>query len=159
MRSNLTIGAVARAAGVSAKTIRYYEAIGLLPAPRRGPNDYRYYTADTANRLRFIQRAKLLGLTLDEIRALITASGDGRCDLLTPELRQIVAHKLAECDRRLDELRALRAALASVSERLATRELPASASACRVASAYAPDCPCMPDLTEMALDIPVQSKL
>ena len=120
---------------------------------------YRYYQRDTVHRLNFIQRAKLLGLTLDEVRDLITATDDARCDLLTPELREVVAHKLAECDRRLDELRRMRATLAAVAERLARQQPRATAADCAVTSAYAPECPCLPDVSALALDIPLNGKL
>jgi DNA-binding transcriptional MerR regulator len=158
MHRPLTVGRLARAAGVTAKTVRYYEALGLLPRAARAENGYRHYAGDSADRLAFIQRAKSLGLTLDEIRQLISATNDARCDLLTPELRTLLARKLADCDRRIAELTSFRAALAGAAERL---NAPAGACAetdeC-ACSAYQQDCECLPTVTA-PLDIVVQGRV
>jgi MerR family redox-sensitive transcriptional activator SoxR len=66
----LTIGAVARQAGVATSAIRYYETIGLLPAPVRLRNGQRRYEVTTVQRLRVIERAQRAGFTLGEIREL-----------------------------------------------------------------------------------------
>src|SRR6185312_2833534 len=68
--ASLTIGAVARRAGVAASAIRYYETIGLLPTPIRLKNGQRRYEAPTVQRLRVIERAQQAGFTLGEIREL-----------------------------------------------------------------------------------------
>src|SRR5579875_1864070 len=73
---HLTIGAVARRAGVGIDTIRYYERQGLLPEPQRRASGYRDYRTDVVERLRFIRRAKDLGFTLEEIRELLALSSD-----------------------------------------------------------------------------------
>ena len=64
MEGRLTIGQVAKTSGVAAKTIRYYEQIGVLPAPSRGVSGYRLYDEPAVERLRFIHRARSLGLPL-----------------------------------------------------------------------------------------------
>ena len=64
----LKIGELARQTGLSIKTIRYYESRGLLEKPPRTESGYRLYGPEEVARLRFVQRAKLLGLTLEEIR-------------------------------------------------------------------------------------------
>ncbi|MEO8747753.1 MAG: heavy metal-responsive transcriptional regulator [Rhodanobacter sp.] len=74
--SNMTIGAVAKRAGVAIDTIRYYERERLLPPPRRRASGYREYDAPAVDRLRFIRHAKQLGFTLDEIRELLALSAD-----------------------------------------------------------------------------------
>lgn len=66
----MQIGELAKAAEVPAKTIRYYEDIGLLPHPPRTEGGYRRYGPEAADRLRFIRKAQALGLTLSEIREL-----------------------------------------------------------------------------------------
>src|SRR5437764_7123299 len=66
----MNIGAAAEASGVSAKMIRHYEAIGLLPPPARRDNSYRDYGAQDVHELRFIGRARKLGFALPEIAAL-----------------------------------------------------------------------------------------
>ncbi|HEU5422480.1 MAG TPA: MerR family transcriptional regulator, partial [Nitrolancea sp.] len=63
----MRIGVLATRAGVTAKTIRYYETFGLLPAPRRATNGYRCYTEADLTRLRFIRRAQAAGLSLQAI--------------------------------------------------------------------------------------------
>jgi MerR family mercuric resistance operon transcriptional regulator len=72
----LTIGELARGAGVNVETVRYYERRGLLDEPPRSPSGYRQYSADDLWRLQFIGRAKRLGFTLGEIGDLL---GSGRC--------------------------------------------------------------------------------
>src|SRR5215204_6490558 len=67
----LKIGEVARQTWLSIKTIRYYESRGLLEKPPRTEGGYRLYGPEEVARLRFVQRAKLLGLTLEEIRELV----------------------------------------------------------------------------------------
>ena len=70
----LTIGAIAKQAGVGIDTIRYYERSGLLPKPQRRASGYRDYSAGTVKQLRFIRRAKDLGFTLEEIGELMLLS-------------------------------------------------------------------------------------
>lgn len=67
----MRIGEVADASGVSTKTIRYYESIGLLDEPRRTESGYRDYGADTIDRLRFVRDAQATGLTLAEIASVL----------------------------------------------------------------------------------------
>lgn len=68
----MTIGQVAREAGVGVETIRFYERKGLIPEPPRRLSGYRQFPRDTVNHLRFIKRAKALGFTLKEIRELLS---------------------------------------------------------------------------------------
>lgn len=70
MRKDMTIGKIARAAGVPTSTIRYYERRHLLPEPKRTYSGYRYYPIETLNHIRFIKSAKSMGFTLNEIRAI-----------------------------------------------------------------------------------------
>lgn len=97
------IGELAAELGLNPKTLRYYEQIGLLPAPPRTPAGYRLYGERDLQRLRFIGQAKALGLTLREIAEILTvhSAGERPCELV-----------LATLDRKLDlvdqRLRALR---------------------------------------------------
>ena len=68
----LTIGNLAREAGVNLETVRYYERRGLLPKPPRSASGYRLFPSDAARRLRFIRRAQQLGFSLKEIRELLS---------------------------------------------------------------------------------------
>jgi MerR family transcriptional regulator, copper efflux regulator len=74
--STMTIGRLAKQAGVNIDTIRYYERNGLIPTPVRRASGYREYEVTDVRRLRFILRAKELGFTLAEIGELLSLSGD-----------------------------------------------------------------------------------
>ncbi|MGH8017294.1 MAG: heavy metal-responsive transcriptional regulator [Opitutaceae bacterium] len=106
----MTIGELAKAAGVNVQTIRYYEREKLLPAPHRWPgSDYRDFDEEALLRLRFIRSAKDLGFTLREIKELL----DMR---LLPgescaEVKQLLNGKLAEIEKRMNEMRRLRRVL------------------------------------------------
>ncbi|GAB4577435.1 MAG: Cd(II)/Pb(II)-responsive transcriptional regulator [Anaerolineales bacterium] len=95
--------------GVSAKTIRYYESIGLLPHPERAANNYRQYSAADVERLRFIAGSRALGFSLGDIAEILTAREGG----LAPCARVLdtLAQRLSEIDHRIADLLSLRAAL------------------------------------------------
>jgi DNA-binding transcriptional MerR regulator len=76
-QAQLRIGQLAGTLGLNPKTIRYYEEIGLLPQPRRTPSGYRAYDAADLERLRFIAKAKAIGLTLDEIGEILALRREG----------------------------------------------------------------------------------
>lgn len=114
----MQIGELAEATGISRDTLRYYEKRGLLLA-RRGSNGYRDYPDEAADLLRYIRTAQTLGFTLQEIEAdlpLLTApAGDSAA-----ALRAALQAKLAEIDRRIDGLQALRGELARrITEQIA----------------------------------------
>lgn len=106
----MQIGELAEATGIGRDTLRYYEKRGLLAA-RRGSNGYRDYAPEAADWLRYIRTAQALGFTLQEIEAdlpLLTApNGDSAA-----ALRAALQAKLAEIDRRIDGLQAMRGELA-----------------------------------------------
>jgi MerR family copper efflux transcriptional regulator len=105
----ITVGAVAKQAGVKIDTIRYYERRGLLAKPRRNVAGYRTFAKAAVQRLRFIRRAQELGFTLDEIKQLITmraTPGTGCADV-----RDQAERKIAEIDRKIRSLKAIRKAL------------------------------------------------
>jgi len=101
---DLRIGQLARAAGIPASAIRYYERHGLLPLARRTEAGYRLYEEEAVARLRFIQRAKALGLSLAEIKQLLD-SPDATEE--RARLRHLVAHKLGEIKGHVEELNLL----------------------------------------------------
>jgi DNA-binding transcriptional MerR regulator len=111
------IGDLAEAAGVTVDTLRYYEREGLLPRVDRTAGGFRLYSQETARRLQFIKQARDLGLTLREIRQLVDPE-NGRC----VAMREVLAERLADVDRRLRDLtafrRTLRKALARCEETL-----------------------------------------
>jgi len=108
MKAGSTIGEVARELRLNAKTIRYYEEIGLLPGPLRSESGYRLYSQGEINRLRLIRKAKLLGLSLADIREIIAYAIDGQCSVLEGRLLSLVETKLAEVDQKIDDLIAFR---------------------------------------------------
>ncbi len=108
---DMTIGQLARASGVGVETIRYYEREGILEPPRRARNGYRHYAPAAVARLGFVRRAKALGFSLAEIRELLgLAEPSGE----RARVKALAQHKLAEIDRRIEELRRMRAALADL---------------------------------------------
>lgn len=103
------IGELAVLSGVKVPTIRYYETIGLLPAPPRTEGNQRRYGQAALDRLRFIAHARAMGFPMPSIRAMlrIAAHPDDPCD----DLDQLVRDRLAEVDDRLRRLTGLRAEL------------------------------------------------
>lgn len=107
---SLTIGNLARETGTRVVTIRYYERIGLLPAPRRTAGNYRTYDPRQADRLRFIRRCRELGFTLEQVKELLRLSSqkDQDCrevDRIAASHLAAIEHKIADLTRLADELR------------------------------------------------------
>jgi DNA-binding transcriptional MerR regulator len=98
----LTIGQLGRATETKVETIRYYEKIGLLPAPRRTAGNYRSYAAEHLQRLGFIRRARELGFAIEEVRELLklAAHGERPCE----EVDQLAAHHLEATERKIEAL-------------------------------------------------------
>jgi len=103
----MTIGVLARTAGVNIETIRYYQRRALIATPRKPPGGVRRYDTNTLAHLRFIKRAQQLGFSLNEIRELLALSKQS-CDAT----RQIAERRLADIDARLADLKAMRGMLA-----------------------------------------------
>jgi MerR family transcriptional regulator, copper efflux regulator len=112
--ASLTIGTVAKRAGVPIDTIRYYEREGLLPEPLRRASGYRSYNESAVGQLRFIRRAKDLGFTLDEIRDLLALSADRHRGVKA--VRQRAQQRLESIDARIAELRCVRKGLEKLIE-------------------------------------------
>jgi len=102
----LTIGQLARRAGVGIETVRFYERQGLLPKPPRTPSGYRQYPPEALGRLAFIGRAKGLGFALREIAELLALdeSRDATCD----DVKRRAQVKLTEIEAQLAELTRVR---------------------------------------------------
>lgn len=107
----MTIGKVAREAGVPVETVRYYERIGLIPAPPRRESGYRKYAADTVLRIRFIKNAQNMGFTLKEIGDLLDlrAQSDHVCD----KVRVHAERKIEEIERKIQVMTLLKEILSS----------------------------------------------
>jgi Cu(I)-responsive transcriptional regulator len=102
---SLSIGDLARAAGTKAETVRYYERIGLLPAPARTSGNYRAYARSHLERLSFIRRARDLGFSLDQVRALLRLADDRSQSCA--EVDRIAKLHLAEVERKIADLASL----------------------------------------------------
>ncbi|MBI4737593.1 MAG: MerR family transcriptional regulator [candidate division NC10 bacterium] len=103
----MRIGDLARECGVNPKTIRYYEAFGLLPKAIRAPSGHRTYSDRDLQRLLFVRRAKQIGLPLASIRQITTFADTGSCQHLRPRLKELMAAQLAEIEARIKDLQAL----------------------------------------------------
>jgi MerR family transcriptional regulator, copper efflux regulator len=104
----LKIGELARQTELSIKTIRYYESRGLLEQPPRTESGYRLYGLEEVARLQFVQRAKLLGLTLEEIKELVGLAARCNEGEIVPRLEEVLEAKLAETERKMAELSTFR---------------------------------------------------
>jgi len=104
----MNIGDASERSGLPAKTIRYYEDIQLLK-PARGGNGYRDYSNEDIHRLRFLQRSRSLGFSVEECRQLLSLYGDKARE--SGDVKAIAEAKLAEIDRKITELEGLRKTL------------------------------------------------
>ncbi len=102
MKSSLTIGKLARKAGVNVETVRYYQRVGLLELPERPAAGFRGYSDEVFERIVFIRRAKELGFSLQEIRELLEL-GEGHC----ADVRLRAEHKRAAIREKIADLRAM----------------------------------------------------
>ena len=111
----MKIGELADEVGVTAKTVRYYESIGVLPEPDRGPSGYRSYDDEAVERLRFVRDAQATGLTLAEISSVLELkdAGSGSCQHTTALLER----HLGELDQQIERLQEARSELLRLSMR------------------------------------------
>lgn len=121
----VAIGEVSRLTGVNIETIRYYERIRMMPTPPRTASGRRVYGTADLRRLVFIRRARELGFSLDEIRALLRLGGPEKASCR--EVREIATHHLEDIRAKLRDLRKL--------ERLLAKTV------ARCSGKMAPDCP------------------
>jgi MerR family transcriptional regulator, copper efflux regulator len=135
---SVTIGEAAARSGVPAKTIRYYEHIGLIGAASRGANLYRTYTDIDVEMLRFIGRARRLGFSVQDLKQLVALYRDR--ERASADVKAIALQHVGRIDRKLAELQTVRAALADLASR------------CHGDSR--PDCPILEELASGATDVP-----
>ena len=114
MRS-LTIGQVAKQAGVGVETLRFYEREGLIAEPERLPSGYRQYPPEAVRRVRFIRRAKELGFTLKEIQELLDLRVDPGSTCR--DIRSRAEAKIVDIDQRIASLERMRCALSRLAGR------------------------------------------
>ena len=118
----LSIVELARRTGVHVETIRYFEKVGLLDKPGRTEGGHRVYGDSLVRALSFIKRARELGFTPKEVRAILNLGGPGNacCD----EVREIAVHHLEQVRRKLSDLAQLERLLASTVERCSGGHVP-----------------------------------
>ncbi len=109
----MQIGTASRASGVSAKMIRHYEAIGLLPAVARRDSNYRDYGADDVHRLGFIRRARDLGFSMAEIRELLRLWDDR--ERSSADVKALTEAHIADLEGRIRRLGEMRDTLAGLA--------------------------------------------
>ena len=132
----LSIGRAAEISGVTAKMIRHYESLGLLPNVARTLGDYRVYTENEVHTLRFIRRARGLGFSMAEIGDLLGLWRNQR--RASKEVKRLALRHVAELDNKIEELQSMRAALAEL------------AAHCHGDSR--PECPILDDLGQITAD-------
>ena len=110
---SLTIGKVARLAGVGVETIRFYEREGLIEEPPRWPSGYRRYPEETVARIRFIRRAKELGFSLKEIKELLELRLDP--EATCGDIRRRAYKKISDIEKRIAMLQKMKAALETLT--------------------------------------------
>ncbi|HYX44795.1 MAG TPA: MerR family transcriptional regulator [Acidimicrobiales bacterium] len=114
----LKVSEVGRRTGLTRKALRHYEALGLVEPAVRTPSGYRLYDDEALRRIELVNRAKMLGLSLNEAKEFLHVA-EGCCGENHPDLAELVERKLVETDERLAELRNLRRTLDTVLDRLA----------------------------------------
>ena len=110
----MKIGEIARASGVSAKTIRYYESIGLIPRASRSESGYRSFVQIDIDTLRFVQRARSLGFSVKDVARLLDLWRDR--SRVSSAVKTLATEQLGEIDRKIDELRSMRDTLEHLAE-------------------------------------------
>ncbi|USX22453.1 Cu(I)-responsive transcriptional regulator [Oxalobacteraceae bacterium OTU3REALA1] len=109
----MNIGQAASASGVSAKMIRYYESIALIPPGRRSESGYRIYGENDLHALRFVKRARTLGFSLDQIRDLLSLWQNK--ERASADVKRIALGHVAELNQRIDELTEMRDTLQTLA--------------------------------------------
>ena len=116
----MRIGELAEASGTTAKTLRFYEEQGLLPAAERTPAGYRDYTPDAVGRIDFIHRGQAAGLTLAQVRQILDIRDDGQAPC--GPVQDLLDSRLADLDEQIAQLVALRETITQLRDQAATVE-------------------------------------
>src|ERR1700716_1671936 len=119
-RLRVRIGEVAKRAGGPAKTIRFWEELGLLPEPDRTSSYYRNYETEIIDRLKFIRHAQAAGFTLRQVRGVLDVgdSGEPPCE----HVSHLIQTRLHDVDARIAELKTTRAHLRGLAGRAAAQD-------------------------------------
>ena len=120
--NGLQVSELAERAGVAASTVRFYERAGLLSPARRAENGYRMFDESALEELAFVQRAKGIGMSLEDIAGLVAVWPSGRCQSLQARMRGFLAGRISEVRGQLAELGAFERQLQMVLGRLSARD-------------------------------------
>lgn len=134
----MNIGEVSKAVGISAKMIRYYEEIGLIPAAQRTAAGYRSYAPADVHRLGFVRRARDLGFSMDEITGLLSLWNDKSRQ--SADVKRLAQAHIVELESRIDNLRQIAGTLQTLIDCCAGDDRP--------------DCPILDGLEPSELDQP-----
>lgn len=126
----MNIGEVAAETGITAKSIRYYESIGLIPEANRTGGGYRQYSDSDVQTLHFVRRARNLGFTVGEVEELLSLYQDR--NRASANVKEIAIKHIADLDRKVAELEGMRATLSHLVDRCHGDDRP--------------DCPILDDL-------------
>lgn len=116
-RETMTIGALARAAGVNVETVRFYQRKGLMPEPDRPQGGIRRYGAAELGRVRFIKSAQRLGFSLDEVADLLSLDDGTQCQ----QARERGQKKLDDVRARIADLQRIEVALSDLVQRCGSK--------------------------------------
>jgi len=131
MERPLTVGQLARASGVQAKTIRFYEQVGVLPMADRNRSGYRQYSRRDLHRVVFVRRARALGLSLLQLKLLAADFEGGKCVTMRPRLKALVTEQLRNVQHQIAEFKALERELSGLLRRLEFATATSDAEGCR----------------------------
>jgi len=122
--AGLTIGTVAKKAGVNIDTLRFYERQGVIVKPPRTDSNYRMYPEETVRRVQFVKRAQELGFSLKEIKGLLAlrATRGARCE----DVRRQALEKIEEIEEKIRSLEAMKVALEKLADECAATRGPVS---------------------------------
>lgn len=128
----MNIGQAAKASGISAKMIRYYESVDLIPPARRTESGYRIYSAADVHMLRFVNRARSLGFSVDRMRELLSLWRDR--NRTSADVKAVALTHVTELDDKIEALRTMRDTLTHLAAHCHGDERP--------------DCPILEDLAD-----------
>lgn len=122
MSNAMTIGQAAERSGVSPKTIRYYESVGIVSPASRNQNRYRAYGSEDVQILRFVSRARGLGFSLKEVKQLLSLYGDRNRP--SRDVKRLAQKHIDELDQKIEQLVGLRQALSHLAEKCLGNDRP-----------------------------------
>jgi len=126
----MKIGEISLESGIASKTIRYYESVGLLPAPPREENGYRDYDTSHLESLKFVHRARTLGFSLKDISKLLDLWQDS--DRTSADVKRLTQRHIDDIEKRINELESMRSTLIHLANSCSGDDRP--------------DCPILADL-------------